>query len=95
MNGYFTVRAVSAVLQPSERIALETRYVDSLIGIVGCHEAVRSMCLQAAAGPSDAADKGRAELALARKKAEADVRSHGGVPEDCEFVLEAWAAMDL
>lgn len=37
----------------------------------------------------------RAELALARKKAEADVRSHGGVPEDCEFVLEAWAAMDL
>ena len=94
MNGYFTVRALSASLHASERIALETRYVQAMAETVGGHEALRALCLDAAAA-REGTSPANAILLSARTAAEAAIRTGRGLPVDCRFVLETWTATDL
>jgi hypothetical protein len=94
MNGYFTVRALSASLSACERIACETRYVQAMAEMVGGHEALRALCLNAAAG-GEGASPAKASLLGARAAAEAAIRTGREIPADCRFVVEAWTATDL
>jgi hypothetical protein len=94
MNGYYTVRAVSGALSASDRISLETGYAQALAAAAGGEEAVRTLCLQVAAGGA-AAVSARKRLEQARHRAEVAFRSQCSVPGDCRFAIEAWTATDL
>lgn len=94
MNGYYTVRVLSGALSASDRISLETGYAQALIAAAGGEEAVRTLCLQVAAGAASALTA-KELLDQARRRAEAVIRSPCSVPDNCSFVLEAWTATDL
>lgn len=94
MNGYYTVRALSGALSASDRMSLETGYAQALVAAAGGEEAVRTLCLQVAAGAASAVSA-KELLEQARQQAEVALRSRCCVPDDCRFVIEAWTATDL
>jgi len=73
---------------------LETAYAHALTTAGGGADAVRELCLRAAAEGTLVGQAGEA-LNEVRAKAEAVIRVEFDVPSDCRFRIEAWTAVDL
>lgn len=97
MKGYYTVKLMGGDLPKSERIALETRYVQALEAALGGHARVAELCLAAASAARDGASHPplAPELQQACDHAEAQAWRTRPRVEGVRFSLSAWCATDL
>jgi hypothetical protein len=97
MKGYYTVKLMGGDLPKSERIALETRYVQALEAALGGHARVADLCLAAASAARDGTSHPQLPLALQQgcDHAEAQAWRTRARVEGARFSLSAWCAADL